>query len=86
MPTARELNQKVADVSIGWSSFLGDVHRMLNDVEASITAADGMVSTLAVPSPYRTPEQRISDAVTRLSQLGMEGREKIRRLRTFLTV
>jgi len=85
MPSARELNPKIADVSVGWHGFLADVHRMLNEVETA-TAIQSVINTLAVPSPHITPQQRIDWAVRALDQIQRQSRESIQKLRTHLTI
>jgi len=85
MPTARELNQKIADVSIGWSGFLAEAHRLLNAADLS-GELNSPISTLAIPSKYATTEQRVQQAINLLTQTQTRMRDSIARLRTFLTV
>jgi len=85
MPTARELNNKLSEVSVGWAGFLAEAHRLLNatDLSGELNSA---INTLAVPSKYSTTEQRIQQAINLLQQTQNRMRDSIARLRTFLTV
>jgi len=84
MPTARELNQKLADVSVGWPGFLAEAHRLLNaaDLSGELSSA---INTLAIPSKYTTTEQRVQQAINLLTQTQNRMRDSIAKLRTFLT-
>jgi len=85
MPTARELNQKLADSTLGWHSFLAEAHRLVNEADLS-AVLNGPISSLAAPSPYMNTEQRITNAVAQLTSLQNRMRDSIAKLRTFLTV
>jgi len=84
MPTARELNQKIGMLPGEWSSFLAEAHRLVNQADLS-AELNSVINTLAIPSPYTTPEQRIKNAITYATQIQTRMRENIAKLRTFLT-
>ena len=86
MPTAREVNQKLSEVTVGWHSLLGEAHRLLNEVETQVRDFGNIGSSLAIPTPYQTKEQQISYAITRITDTQRRATEAIAKLREFLRV
>jgi len=84
MTTGKEVNQKISDVSMAWTGFLAELHRLINELEGPMGTVRGTVSSLGIPTKYMTREQQITNTITALDQASRQFTEKIAKLREFL--